>query len=60
MMFLNELQNFFIQSSPKYKLRLSSIVSKANIVDTEYPQGTCSPIFVVEDFSGLFAYPSIF
>ena len=30
------------------------------IADIEYPQGICSPIFVVEDFSGLFSHPSIF
>ena len=29
------------------------------MVDIEYPQGICSPIFVVEDFYGLFAHPSI-
>ena len=32
----------------------------AQIVDIEYPQGICSPIFVVEGFSELFADPSIF
>ena len=30
------------------------------IVDIEYLQGICSPTFVVEEFSGLFAHPSIF
>ena len=30
------------------------------IVDIEYPQGICLPIFVVEDFSGLFTHPSFF
>ena len=29
-------------------------------VDIEFPQGICSPNFVVEEFSGLFAHPSIF
>ena len=32
----------------------------AQIVDIEYPEGICSPSFVVEEFSGLFAHPSIF
>ena len=30
------------------------------IVDMECPQGICLPIFVVKEFSGLFARPSIF
>ena len=34
--------------------------SNPQIVDIEYPQGICSSIFVVEEFSGLFANPSIF
>ena len=34
--------------------------SNAQIVDIEYQQGICSPTFVVEEFLGLFAYPSIF
>ena len=29
------------------------------IVGFEYPQGIRSPIFVVQDFSGLFSHPSI-
>ena len=32
----------------------------AHIVYIQYPQGIRSPIFVVEDIPGLFAYPSIF
>ena len=39
---------------------LVTILSKAYIVDIEYPQGICSPIFVVEEFSGLFTHPSVF
>ena len=31
-----------------------------HIVDTECQQGICSLNFVVKDFSGLFAHPSIF
>ena len=57
---LKELQNLFIQSSPRYKVCLFSILSKAHIVDIEYSQESCLPIFGVKDFSGLFAYPSIF
>ena len=56
---LKEVQNFFIKSSPRYKICLLSI-SKAHTVDNEYPQEICSPILVVEKFSGLFAHPSIF
>ena len=56
---LKEVQNFSIQFSPRYKLCLFSILSKAHIVDIEYPQGICSTNFVVEDFYGLFAHPSI-
>ena len=44
----------FSQSRPKYKVCLFSILSNAHIVDIEYPQGICLPIFVAEDFSGLF------
>ena len=33
---------------------------KSQIVDIKHPQKICSPIFVVEDFSGLFVHPSIF
>ena len=38
---------------------LVTILSKAYIVDIEYPQGICSPIFVVEEFSGLVTPPSV-
>ena len=30
------------------------------MVEIEYLRGMCSPIFVVEEFSGLFAHPSTF
>ena len=36
------------------------MISNAKIVDIEYPQGICSPIYAVEEFSGLFEHPSIF
>ena len=51
--------NFFIHSCPRYKVCLFSILSKAHIVYLEYLQGIWSSIFVVEEFSGLSAHPSI-
>ena len=30
------------------------------MVDIEYPKGICSPIFVAEEFSGLFAHHLFF
>ena len=53
---LRELQNVFVQSFSRYKPCLISISSKALIADNEYPQGICSPTFVVEDFFHLFAH----
>ena len=35
-------------------------IIKFHVVDIEYPQGICSPIFVVHDFSGLFLHPCTF
>ena len=35
-------------------------LSNPQIANIEYPQGICSPIFAVEEFSVLFARPSIF
>ena len=55
-----ELQNFFIQSSPRYKLYLFFILPNAHLFDIEYSQGILLPIFDVEDFSGLFVQLSIF
>ena len=49
-----------MQSFPRYKVCLSFIWSNPQIVAIEYPQGICSPIFAVEDFSGFFAHPYIF
>ena len=31
-----------------------------NIVDIEKPDGICSPILFVDEFSGLFLHPSMF
>ena len=56
---LKELEKFFIQSFPQYKVYLFSIWTYPQIVDIKYPKGICSPIVAVEDFSGLFEYPSI-
>ena len=53
-------QNFFIQSFPRYKVCLFLICLNPKIVGIEYAQGICSPIFIAEDFSGLFAHPSNF
>ena len=52
--------SFFIQSSPRYKLCLFSILSNAHIVEIEYQEGKCSSIFVVKDFSGLYLQLSVF
>ena len=44
----------------EYKVCFSSMWSNPQIVDIEYLQGICCPIFDVEEFSKLSAYPSIF
>ena len=36
------------------------LIFKTIILDIEYPQGICSPIFVADDFSGLFLHSSFF
>ena len=48
------------QSFARHKVCLFSMCSNPQIVDIDYPQRICWPIFVVEDFSGLFSDPSIF
>ena len=53
---LQEAQNFFMESFPRYKLCLFSIWSNPQIVDIEYSQGICLPIFVFKEF----AHPTIF
>ena len=35
-------------------------LSNPQIVNIEYPQGICSPVFAVEEFSVLFSRPSTF
>ena len=49
---LNDSEDYFMKS-PLYTSCLSSLPSNVHIVDIEYPQEICSPIFVVNDFSGL-------
>ena len=44
----------------RYKVCLSFMWSKCQIVYIEYPQEICLPIFLVEYFSGSFAQPSVF
>ena len=44
-----EVQNFFMQSSPRYKLCLYSTFSNAEIIRIGYLQRICFPIFVVEN-----------
>ena len=46
--------DFFIQSSILYILHLFSISPNAHIVEIKYPQGPCSPTFVVNGFLKLF------
>ena len=48
-------QNFFMQSLP-----LSSMLLNEDMVDIEKHDGMSSFTFVVDEFSGLFLYPSIF
>ena len=48
-----------MQSFPRYRVCLFSILPKAHIIDIEYPQGTCSPNFFVKDFSAFFTHPSV-
>ena len=57
---LKDSQNFFIQSLPLYTSFLFSVLLNDDIVDIKKPDGTCSPTFVVNEFSGLFLHPSIF
>ena len=54
-----DLQKFFIQSFPRYKVCLFFIWSNPQIVDIEYPQVICSPVLIVENVCGLFVHPSI-
>ena len=53
-------QYYFMQSFPQYKVCLFSMWSNAQVVDIEYLPGICSPIFLVEELSGLFAHSSVF
>ena len=57
---LKELQTFFKQYFPQYKVCLFSIWSNTQIVGIEWTQGLYSLDFAVESFSALFAQSSIF
>ena len=52
--YLKEIKIFFIKSFTQYRLHLFSILSNTHMVEIGYPSGIFSPIFVAEDFSGLF------
>ena len=58
--YLKAVQNFLHTIFDQYKLCLFSTWANAKMVGIGYLLGTCSPIFVVEDISGLFTHPSIF
>ena len=58
--YLKDLQNFFIQSLPLYTSCFFFMLLNDDIVDNEKPDAKRSPNFVVNGFSGLFLYPSIF
>ena len=47
------------KTSPLYASCLSFVPWNVHIIDIEYPQGICLPIFVMDDFSKLFLHPSI-
>ena len=47
------MHNFSMQSSPQFTM-LTFMLSYTRIVDFEHLQGTCSPIFAVEDFLDYF------
>ena len=57
---LKDSQNIFMQTLPPYRSCLFSMLLNDDIVDTEKPDGICSPTFVADKFSGLFSHPSIF
>ena len=49
-----------MQSFQRYKVCLFFILLNTQIVDTEYSQAICLPIFVNEESFLLFAHPSTF
>ena len=57
---LKDSQNLFMQSLPLYISCLYLVALNDDIVDTEKSGGACSLAFVVDEFSALFLYPSIF
>ena len=54
------LKNFFIQFLPLYTSCLFSMLLNEDIIDIEKSNGICLLTFVVDQFSGLFLYSSIF
>ena len=57
---LKDSQNFSMQSLPLYTSCFFCMILNDNVVDIEKPDGICSPTFVVDRFSALFSYSSIF
>ena len=57
---LKDSQKFFIQYLPMYTSCLFSILLNEDIAGIERPDGKCSFTFAVDEFLGLFLYPSIF
>ena len=53
------IHKFFMQSLPLYTSCLCSMLLTDDIAGIEKPDGICSSTFVVDEFSGLFLYPSI-
>ena len=49
-------QNYFMQSLHMYTSYLFSMLLNDDIVDTRKPDGIRSPLFVVDEFSGLFLF----
>ena len=58
--FFKDSQNFFIQSLPLFTSCLFSMLLNDDILDTEKPDGICLPIFVMNEFLGLFLHSSVF
>ena len=57
---LKNSQNVFTQSLPPYTSCLFTTLLNENIIDIGKPDGRCSLVFVVDQFSGLFLHKSVF
>ena len=57
---VKDSQNIFIKCSPVNISCLFSMLLNEDIVDIKRLEGICSLTFVVDEFSELFLYPSIF